>query len=461
MSNPHPPNAGAAPSAERTTPRRAFRRVGWFLVAGLLIVPAFLSMPGVSYASAAPVPAASAMTTTTEAWGIAENTSVSIALSGDLNSSLIPSANLTGTTVHGSVAIAEAEQYANYAVLTLSTPNATDEALELQSVVYHAVELQAAVSAPLPVAGTYLAGQTPPTAPVNGSIAIAEAAVSADVAFLNLTRGTNGSLALANEHLELLRAFNVSVQAISFPNVTTSSNGTVTVQYVSGAISASGLAVANLSASFAPAVVLYEGTVPNGTQWSTTSEVSFVGEEALGVQYSAQVPGSGTARWSASSEATVASTGPVTVTCQATTVPTPSGANGTAVLCAASGNDTLGADGLVVVPSSVQNGVGTNATTPADGGTPPAAESAVPARPVYAPGASAPQTVTASVSPGQTVTAALVSPGYARSEMTALRTPATPSPPAASGAAGVLLVVVGGSVIGAVVYLGLRRRRLP
>ena len=460
MTNSDEPGAGAAYPNPRARGRGGgIRRAVHVLLVSLLLTPALLALPVVAPALAAPATVPPG-TNSTVAWGVAANASFTAAVAGNINSSSIPGANLSASTVAGSLSVAIAEQYANYAVLTVQLPSSTTEFVELQAVVYRAVELQADVSAQLPVAGTYAPGQSVPTSPENGSISLAESGLDADVAFLNLTRGTNGSLALASEHVEVLRAFNVSVQAAGFPNVTTSSNGSVTVKYVSGAFAAAGLAVANLSAAFSPAIVVYAGPVPNGTRWSTSSEGTFHGAVAETVRYAAQVPGGAAARWSSSNAETVALTVPFTVDCLATSVPIPGGANGTEVACSSTGNLTLGADGLAFVPTSALSGPAGSVSAPADGADPASAETAVPARPIYRPGGTAPQSVTASPQNGQNLTAAPMSPAGAQAQMTALRTAAPiETRPSASPAA--WLVLLGGvGVLAVVVVLGVSRQRL-
>jgi hypothetical protein len=245
-----------------------------------------------------------------------------------------------------------------------------------------------------------------------------------------------------------------------FPNATTSSNGSVTVKYVTGSISASGIAVANITAVFSPAVRLYDGPVPNGTQWSTTSQVTFTGAVAEEVRYAAHAPGGETARWEASTAATVAATDPITVTCVSTTVLVPGGPNGSEVQCGSTGNVSVGADGLALIPTSVLNGNATSGSAPSNGADPPAAESAVPARPIYRPGSTAPESVTASPQSGQSLTAAPMSANDARAQMSALRTPSPPASQPGGSPAPVLLLIGGVAVLVVAVAVARKRRRV-
>lgn len=453
------PSARAPDPTDRARAEGGRRRATQLLVTALLVAPGLLVLPiGAPAFAAAVTPATGG--NSTWAWGVASHESFAVSEAGNINSSSIPGANLTGTAVSGALSAAVAEQYANYAVVTVNLPNATDEAVELQAVVYRGVELQAAVSAQLPLAGTYAPGQVPPTAPVNGSIAIAEASLDADVAFLNLTVGTNGSLAVTSEHVEILRAFNISAQFSSYPNATTSSNGSTTVKYVSGAISASGIAVANLTAAFSPAVRVYDGPVANGTTWNTTSQATFTGAVAESVQYTARAPGGLSAHWAASEAETAAATETITVSCVSTDVLAQGGSNGSEVQCTSTGNVTLGAEGVGLLPSSALGGNGTSGSAPANGADPSAAESAVPAHPIYYAGSRAPQSVEASPQSGDPLTAAPMSPSDARSQMTALRAP-SPSAAGSSGSPlGAVIVIAGVATLVVVVVAGGRRQRL-
>lgn len=413
----------------------------------LLLVPAGLAAPAAASGGAPAGP-------TTWAWGTSVNLSISLQQAGTINVSSIPGTNNSPGQTFGAVAISATEAYANYASLTSSGGPNGSVRLQEQAVDARQVALQVAYNATLPLAGTYPQGSVPPTAASVGAAQIQLGSLEWIVAFLNLSSG-NGSVALANEHVQLLRAFNVSLTATNLPNETGGPNASVTWKYTTGAIAAAGIVVANLSAAFSPALTLVGPG--NASSWVTRSNATFSGAESTAVAYRVALPAGFSASWSSSASASVSGTVPVTADCASAPLALPGGSPALAVNCTTDANTSLVGNGLVVVPNSALNG--SVAGSPTGAGAPPAAAQSIPARPVYRGGGAGPQTVTATPSAGDRVTAAPMDPASAAVAMQDLRSGVQPPSELTRpgiGSAPILVLIAGVATVG--LFLLARRR---
>ncbi|HKS59860.1 MAG TPA: hypothetical protein VJS68_03680, partial [Thermoplasmata archaeon] len=196
----------------------------------------------------------------TWAWGASANLSLSVQIVGAYDATQnLSGGNLTQNGAYVSLSESAAMRYAAYAIVNETSPSASQRYVVLQAAEYEHLALGIAASGTFPAPGNYSNGSSVPLQPMNISLQASVEVLNYYRAFLNFTSGANGSLALNDEHVQALRAFNLSLAATNFPNATTNATGQVDLKYVSGAISVRGWVAGDLRANFTPALPLVEG----------------------------------------------------------------------------------------------------------------------------------------------------------------------------------------------------------
>jgi hypothetical protein len=287
------PERPSAATADRPPERPRTYRKPLVVVAALAFLSvALLPMAGATAVTGA-TPLASVATTTgpvaSWAWGAAENESVHLAYVGAFSSSL----NLTGgnwTRPGAYVAVNESFSagYLAYAMVNVTSPSSSARSVEAAAVELRSVQGAIGIAGTLPVAGTYAPGASVPLTPTSSSLWLSEGVANAYLAFANYSVGPNGSLSLANEHVEVWEAISVSLAASNFPNSTLDANGSTTLKYVTASVNEVGWVAENLTASFSPALLVSEAPLSVGESWNASTQATFVGAAA----YASAVSGS-------------------------------------------------------------------------------------------------------------------------------------------------------------------------
>ncbi|MCI4345681.1 MAG: hypothetical protein L3K07_02850 [Thermoplasmata archaeon] len=357
------PEARSAAAAERAAERmRGFRRPLVLVTALAFLALAALPMAGATGIGGV-VPQASIATSTTPtaswAWGAAENASAHVAYVGAYSSALnLSGGNLTRTGAYVAVNESFSAGYLAYAMLNVTSPSSSSRSVEAAAVEVRSVQGAIGISGTLPVAGTYAPGAYVPLTPTTSALWLSEGVANAYLAFANYTVGPNGSLSLANEHVAAWEAINVSLAASNFPNSTLDANGSTTVKYVTANVNEVGWVAENLTASFAPALLVSEAPLSVGETWNSSTQATFVGTAA----YASAVSGSANGTSIVVKNAGVSSlnaTVPLTFEFSVTgkeTLGLPNGTTETAYTVAYTQGGSAGSyrvfDGLVVLPSS-------------------------------------------------------------------------------------------------------------
>lgn len=428
--------------------------------------------PGLSIASesASGVPAQS------WAWGAAANLSLAYDFAGAYNgSSSLGGGNLTQNGVYVALQERASIGYAVYVIVSAQTGPNGAVFVTLHAAEYAAEQVGIAATGTFPAAGTYNSTTPVPLEPMNFSLSAYTETLTTVSGYLNYTSGPNGSLALNNEHLEVVKGIAVSLSANDFPNSTVGSNGATTLKYVSGTMAEDAWAGVNFSASFTPALRLVQGPVQVGESWWANSTATVNGTVAYAADYSASVPGGPTAHWSQSADSQLATKGAVAMYGSVIGTETVHLANGSTetdfvivyTVAPGSSNWTV-ADGLFVLPG----GNGTSSSTVAAGipeqpvraavtsSTPSTAGSA---RTLYSSARGLPDSESSSPSGAGPVTAAPMTPAMASAAISHLNSPhADLAGQGTPGAAIVLvaLVAMTVSVIGIVAWHRRQVRRL-
>jgi hypothetical protein len=441
----------ATPATHLATPRPRISVTPLVVVLGLLAT-AGLVLPGANAAPAAPQAArvATAGTIVTApttpdgswAWGALANVSYSAEFVGAYNAT----ENMTGgnlTSAGASIALDEqaAYQYAAYAVVNATTPSNGTRYVTMASVEERALALGIAASGTFPAAGTYGPNRSIPLVPMNVSLAATIVVLTAYQAYLNFTTGPNGSLALANEHLRALKAFNISLVTTNFPNVTRDVSGNEVLAYRSQSLHVTAWIADDLQATFSPALALVQGPLSVGKMWNATATGRFAGTAAYAATYLAASGGS-TARWSQSALLSANTTVRVALDFRVVgtqTIVYPDGSAETDfVIAYSNGTGNAGdlvANGLAVVPAAdPTHGAGiANAVEARPAAAPATTNSAVASESLYSTSRGLPDSSQASPAAGTSVLAHPVAPANAQRAIATLRAPATASPGVPSG----------------------------
>ncbi|MCI4363739.1 MAG: hypothetical protein L3K13_05480 [Thermoplasmata archaeon] len=477
MPNPERPSVATADlPAERP---RGFRRP-LVLAAALafLTLAAFPLAGATALGSVAPEFGTAAGTTPTAswAWGAAENASAHVAYVGAYTASLnLSGGNLTKIGAYVAVNESFSAGYLAYAMVNVTSPSSSARSVEAAAVELRSVQGAIGIAGTLPVAGTYAPGAYVPLAPTTSALWLSEGVANAYLAFANYTVGPNGSLSLANEHVEVWEAINVSLVASNFPNSTLDANGSTTVKYVTASVNEAGWVGENLTASFSPALLVSEAPLSVGESWNASTQATFVGTAA----YASAITGSSNGTTisvknagAASLNASVPLTFEFTVTGKET-LGLPNGTTETGYTVAYSQGGSSCSyrvfDGLVVLPSSDGTKAGgLQPETPVRPASAPLEPSAAPVtRAVVARSEPLPIASESHPSNGPALLAAPVSTATAQAEIHHTGTPSlpalpTPSTGRASGASALLpLLLLGGLVVvvGGFFVLEARRAR--
>jgi hypothetical protein len=468
----------------RTRPaHRALVLVGALAALAALIATGFNVATPTSAATAATAahpqaaanaqPSASGGANGSWAWGGVTNATVSVDFAGVANSS----SGLTGgnLTMSGApLVLAERlhVELAFYVIVNASTPTPGHRYVTVQAAQLRAMGVQVAASGSFPVAGNYTANQTIPLAQENVALNASIALLSGYAAYLNFTTGPNASLSLNNEHLVAETQIAVSMAAQNFPNVTrNATTGNTAVSYSSGAFAVQAYSVTDLSAVFQPALLLIDGPLSVGKNWTSNSTVSFTGAEAYAIQYSAKLPSGTTATAGQSGQAAINATVPVSLTFTVLgtqNVTLPGGTNETDYVIGVQNNLGNGsgvwvANGLLVDLAATDSPASApTASTITAAPAKSAITSAEPtSRSLYSPSRALPDSEQATPSGGSSVTAAPMTPSEAHTMMANLGHPAPPAPaPSSIGGEVVLLGVVAVAGVAFLVW-ELRRSRRP
>ncbi|MCI4356043.1 MAG: hypothetical protein L3K18_02710 [Thermoplasmata archaeon] len=474
--------ATTAPPRPNEPPHRpaAPRRALWLL--GVALAVAILAVPGPVLAStpvrstSSPLTVATASSTGPSeswAWGAVANFSASVQYVGAYNNSQnLTGGNLTSSGAYVALDESVGLEYATYVIVNATTPSPSVRHVQISAAELRAEHVALAASGTFPQPGNYSANASIPIAPRNISLAASVAVLQVAVAFLNFSTGSNGSLALSDEHVEFAEGVNISLAASQFPNVTRDAAGDMSVRYTSGSIQASAWMIENLTATFSPALPLVEGPLFVGKSWNASSNATFVGTAAWAETVHYLAPNGRTAAASQSGSASANATAPVALACRVagtTVVRYPDGSAETddVIACTnATGSSTyLAANGLVVLPSANPNATnGLVAAVPERPASAPASQSVeAKGASVYSPSHRFATSEKASPSPGESVTASPMSPAAAQRSIHELGTPTRPAPapwePSAALILGVMVATAIGSIL-LVVALARRQHRV-
>jgi hypothetical protein len=470
----NPTERSPTPTAPRPLRRPHRTLLG---AAGIVLALAVLVLPGpLASAGAVPVTTSVSVPGPSEswAWGALANFSASVQYVGAYNNS----ENLTGGNLTSSgayVALDESVglEYAAYVVVNASTPSTGTRYVQVDAAELRAEHVDVAATGTFPVAGNYTPNATIPLAAQNFSLSASVVVLDLAAAYLNFTTGANGSLALANEHVEFVEGVNISLDAHQFPNVTRDAMGDVGIRYVSGAIAASAWLVENLSASFSPALPLVEGPLFVGKSWNADANASFEGTVAWAETVHAVTASGTTAAASTSGSASANATVPVALSCSVVGTAVVRYPNGTpetddVIACTnATGSPAyLAADGLLVLPASnPSSSAGLDQAVPEHPASSPANPSSqARGESLYSPAHGLAASERASPSAGESVTASPMTPTAAHAAMRGLGTPVWPAPAAWQPSAGLIVAVVAVSAlstVGLLVVLARRNRARP
>jgi hypothetical protein len=479
---PRAPTTARTPHPTEPSPRRTPRRP-IATIAFVALALAILAVPGALVTSSGPSPAHSGIATAatsvpgpsaTWAWGALANFSASVQYVGAYNASQnLTGGNLTSSGAYVALDESVGLQYAAFVVVNATTPSATDRYVQVDAAELRVEHIAVAASGTFPVAGNYSAGAAIPLAPMNFSLAASVAVLDLAAAYLNFTTGPNGSLALANEHVEYAQAVNISLSANQFPNVTRDAAGNVGIKYVTASIVASAWQIENLSATFSPALPLVVGPLFVGKSWNATSTASFNGSVAWAETIHATSATGATGAMSTSGSASARATVPVALSCDVLGTAVVRYPNGTpetdyVIACAnATGSEAyLSANGLVVLPTTNSTAShGLAAAVPVHAATAPASPAArTTGASLYSPSKHMAASERGSPSAGEQVTASPMSDSAARAGIHGLGTPERPAPVSAHGSVLVAAVVVGVVALvalGAIVVVARRQRIRP
>lgn len=432
-------------------------------IAGAAPVPPSANHPGPMVAASS----AGSVFTGSWAWGAAANLSLRYDFAGAYNqSSSIGGGNLTENGTYVSLQEGAAIGYAVYVVVTAqSGPNGT-LAVTVRTAEYAAEQFELAASGTFPAAGTYNASTPIHLVPMNISVSASVASLTSVSGFMNYSTGPNGTVALVNEHLDVLKGVALSLTANNFPNVTRDGSGNTVLKYVSGSMAEDAWMAVNFSAAFSPSFALVRGPVQVGESWFANSTATVNGTVAYAAQYAASVPGGPTGRWSQSGSAQLSTTAAISMECTVTgtqVVRSPDGTPETDyviqyTVAPGSSNWTV-ADGLLVLPGG--NGTSSSVVSAAvperpvrDAATAVTPSASGAARTLYSPARGMPDGGKADPSGAGSVTASPMTPAAALLAIEHLTTPhvdlASPSgfgPAWIFVAAGAMAVSLAGIVV--------------
>jgi hypothetical protein len=368
------------------------------------------------------------------AWGAAANLSIAYDFVGAYNnSSSFGGGNLTQNGAYVALAERVAIGYANYVVVTAQTFSQGGVFVTVRGADYAAEQMDIAATGTFPAAGTYNATTPVHLVPMNFSLNASVASLTEVAGYLNYSNGPNGSLALENEHLNVVKGIALSLTANGYPNVTTDANGSTVLRYVSGAEAEDAWVAVNFTAAFLPAFPLIQGPVQVGANWVANSTASVNGTTAYAAQYVASAPGGASVRSSQAGATALSTSAVVSMDCSVIgtqNVLLPNGTNETDYVIQysvspGSSNWTV-SDGLFVLPGGNGSSTSTVAQAVPEHPVHSAATAAAPsasARSLYSTARGLPDSERASPSGAGSVTASPMTPAQATEAMDHLATP--------------------------------------
>jgi len=407
------------------------------------------------------------------AWGASSSVTVTVHQVGAYNaSSFGGSGNLTVAGAYVDLAATLTARQASYALVRATSPSAGNVSLQLSEAVFQGIALNETVQGALPVAGNYSANASIPLSNQTASVALSEEVLDVAAAFVNYTVSSNGSVALTNEHLAYDRYVNVSLDAHHFPNVTRNAGGGPVIRYNSGAITARGLEVLNLTGSFSPGLVLVQRPLTNSSHWTEVVRASWNGTVGYASSVSVNVPGGPHGKVKQGATAKFARSAPLNLSATANGTQGVLNPNGTRTTdtvveytLSAPGGGAQVVDGLFIVPStnSTVTSTGLVNVIPEGPATSPITTSAGPRTAALVPASGGlPTGSVASLRTGGTMVASPMSPDSARAAMTQLESSAASPSPGASGPGVAVAAVLGGAaVVGVGAVLVRRELRRP
>jgi hypothetical protein len=349
---------GARP--DENAPAHPLRGSARWIPAIALALAALAILLATSAAGAGAAPAATPVTASTGvwAWGAFENASYETEVLGAYADTLnLTSGNLSSSTAVVGELAADRALYGAYTIVNATAPNASARALEVRSIAIANYSAIVEVAGTLPAPGFYAPGAAVTLANLTGFYYASEVDVSAYAAYANYTL-SNGTLALANEHVELWDAVNETFILYHWPGYVNHPNGSTTVTSTTeGAVALSWVAE-SFSAAFTPVVPISVAPLSVGENWTANTSATIVGWAA---DASASAYSSGVTNTSASSSGgwslnTTASLGFGFAVTGSEEVVFPNGTTGTGYTIVATENGTGASaytlwDGLAILPA--------------------------------------------------------------------------------------------------------------
>jgi hypothetical protein len=420
------------------------RSRGWLALAGVCAIVVLLGLTTVATGAQAASPGSSARVSTMSvaatgassswAWGAAANLSIAYDFVGAYNnSSTFGGGNLTENGVFVALAERAAIGYANYVVVTAQSSSQGRIFVTVHGEDYAAEQMNIAANGTFPAAGTYNTTTPVQLVPMNFSLSASVATLTAVAGYLNYTSGSNGSLALDNEHLSVVKGIALSLNADDYPNVTANPNGSTVLRYVSGSVAEDAWVAENFTAAFSPGFPLIEGPLQVGTNWVASSTASVNGTAAYAAQYVASAPGGASVHSSEAGATALSTSAVVSTDCSVIGTQSVRLPNGTSesdyviqyAVNPGSSNWTV-ADGLFVLPGGNGSSTSTVAEAVPEHPVHSAVTSAAPsdsARSLYSTARGLPDSELANPSGAGTVTASPMTPAQATAAMDRLATP--------------------------------------
>lgn len=405
----------------------------------------------------------------TWAWGAAANLSAGLEFEGAYNASqFLTGGGLTAAGAYIDLQASLGAEWAAYAIVNATSPAPGALYVTFQAGQLMQVDISVVAQGTFPQAGTYGPNSNVTLVPMNVSLVAHVRLVDRYQAFLNMTTDANGSLALQDEHLQFFRTVDVSLNAVSFPNITTDPSGNAVVQYLSGSIQAQAQVVADLQGNFTPALVLAEAPLSLGESWTSRTDAQFTGQVLWSLTASGVAPSGQPFSVQQNGQDNANANLPLVLTFTVVgerTIFFPGGGSETDYVISCSGaNGDQGIllyNGLVVLPVSVSSNTGGtgNSIAAHPAATELASSTSTPNRPLYSQQKHMTDASDATPMSGQTVTAAPMSPEKAQTLLNNLGglTPLHFGP--ASDTLGMALILGSVVVVSLVVVREVRRRR--
>ncbi|HEV2520226.1 MAG TPA: hypothetical protein VGX00_06360 [Thermoplasmata archaeon] len=260
-----------------TRPRPGFATLLPMLALALAAVAILPAAGAAPFAASGPASAPVMASTGVWAWGAFENSTYQTEVLGAYADSLnLTSGNLSSSTaVVGELSAARA-LYGAYTVVNATAPTATTRSVIVTSVALANYTAIVEVAGNLPKTGTYAPGAAVPLVNVTGVYYVSILDISAYVAYTNYTL-VNGTLSLANEHVEAWVAANETVIIYHWPGYVNHPNGSTTVTSTTAAWVSLGWVAESFSSTFTPALPIAKAPLSVGENWTANTSAHVVG----------------------------------------------------------------------------------------------------------------------------------------------------------------------------------------